>query len=209
MLRAVVIGGVAGGCAIVLIGLCMATFIVRDRRRRRRIQGARLLSQMEETPDINRVLDQSQFPHSDDEVINNPIYTTTPFFTPTRSDYPMATCAQVILEDQRYPANSTSPRKDIVQVPRSPDFRASLRSLDIEGMLNMATLQSKNLSRESSVLGPVIISPPARAPSPTFLRPGTSRRHLRDLSDVPRGPDSMAFSGISVDPFEEPSEKPK
>jgi len=209
--KAVVIGGATGGSVVVLIGICMATFIVRDRRRRRRIQGTRLSSEIEKIPDDKkRVLDQSQFPHSTDVIINNPIYTTSPFLTPTRSDYAMTTWPQVVPEDHTYPANSTpSPRKDIVQVPRSPDFRASLRSLDIEGMLDMATLQSRNPSRKSFVLGPVISSPLVRAPSPTFLRPGTSRRHFRGPSDVPTGPDSMAFSEISVDPFEVPPHPPE
>jgi len=202
--RAVVIGGATGGSAVVLIGICIATFIVRDRRRRRRIQGTRLPSEIEKTPDDKkRVPDLGQFPHPADGIINNPIYTMTPFLSPTRSDHAIATRPQVVPEDQAYSESSTpSP-----WVPQSPDFRASLRSLDIEGMLNMATLQSRNPSRKNSALG-LVISPSVRTPSPTFLRPGTSRRHLRDPSDVPTGPASMAFSEISVDPFEVPPHPP-
>jgi len=167
----------------------MAIFIVRDRRRRHRIQGTRLPYEIEKIPDDKkRVPDLGHLPHLTDGIINNPIYTTAPFLSPTRSDYAIATRPQVFPEDQAYSANSTP---------------SSLRSLDIEGMLNMATLQSRDLSRKNSSLG-LVISPSVRTPSPTFLRPGTSRRHLRNPSDVPTGPDSMAFSEISVDPFEVP-----
>jgi hypothetical protein len=181
----------------------MAIFIVRDRRRRRKIQGANQL------PDDEKSSTQGQFPNPTNGNVNNPVYTTTPFLSPTRSNHArgsMASWAQVVPEDQRYLANSTpSVSRDIEQVPRSPDPRRSLHSLDIEGMLNMATLQSEGSSRENSkatTIGPIIHPPSVTLPGPRKVGPGTNPRHFRNLPDVPVGPTSMAFSGYSVNPFE-------
>ena len=184
----------------------MVIFIVRDRQRRRKIQEANQLPSLDDEKNSA----QGQFPNPTSGKVDNPIYTTTPFLSPTRSNHArggsMASWAQVVPEDQRYPVNSTpSLSKDIEQVPRSPDPRRSLHSLDIEGMLNMATLQSESPSRENSratTIGPIIHPPSVTVPGPTFLGPGTNPRHFRNLPDVPVGPTSMAFSGYSVNPFE-------
>jgi len=184
----------------------MVIFIVRDRRRRRKIQEANQLPSLAVDEKSSA---QGQFPNPTNGTADNPIYTTTPFLSPTRSNFArgsMASWAQVVPEDQRYPANSApSLSKDIGQVPRSPNPRQSLHSLDIEGMLNMATLQSESLSKENSkatIIGPIIRPPSVTVPGPTFLGPGTNPRHFRNLPDVPAGPTSMAFSGYSVNPFE-------
>jgi len=178
----------------------MAIFIVRDRRRCRKIQGAKQLPPMV-LDDEESSSAQGQFPnYPANRAVNNPIYTTTSFFSSTRSNYSrgsIASWSQIAPEDQRYPSNSIPlPSKDIVQVPRS------LQSLDIEGMLNMATLQSDESSSrknsEATPLGP----PSVTVLGPTFLRPGTNLRHFRNPSDVPVGPNSMAFSEYSVNPFE-------
>lgn len=202
--RAAIIGGATGGSAVVLIGLCMAIFIVRDRRRRRKIQDANWLPSLP-LDDEKGSSAQAQFPKSTNETVNNPAYTSRAFLSPTRSNYArgsMSSWAQVVPEDQRYPANpSPSLSKDIEEVQRTPDPRVSIQSLDIEGMLNMATLQSERPSRknsEATILGP----PSVTISSPTFLGPATNPRHFRKPSDVPVGPESMAFSGYSMNPFE-------
>lgn len=140
----------------------------------------------------------------------------------------MASWAQVVPEDQRYLSStisrsSTAPSpsarlaqldiSDIVVVP--PDSgslarpnRPSLETLDIEGMLNMASVQSAGSiagSRKNSdivPIGPMLRTSSLTVPTSTYARNPTGRRHLRDPSDVPAGPDSMLFSGFSVNPFD-------
>jgi len=147
-------------------------------------------------------------------MVSNPIYTAKGFDSPTRSNKSrrmdsMASWAQVIPEDQRHPASQpsesmSSPGLEAPRSPRSPD-NLSLQSLDIEGMLNMATLQSEAYSSrknsEATILG-ASVPPPIRSIENTYLQPqDRDLRHMRNPSDVPGGPDSMAFSGYSVGSF--------
>ncbi|KAF8967175.1 hypothetical protein BDZ97DRAFT_1805529 [Flammula alnicola] len=223
--RSVIIGSATGGTAVVLIALFMVIFVVRDHRRRRQRNGLQFdPSLMERGPDnekaspnvglFARYTPRPSSNGTNNGMVSDPIYTSTSFLSPSKSKMnrdSMASWAQVIPEDQQYPtlkaATSSLPSpRIVVQSPQSSD-RLSLESLDIEGMLNMATLQSENyaVSRknsDASVLGPMIRSPSLTVPTPTFLRPETSRRHLRNPSDVPAGPDSMTFSGYFLNPFD-------
>ncbi|KAF8158174.1 hypothetical protein B0H34DRAFT_674636 [Crassisporium funariophilum] len=217
--KAVIIGSAAGGGAVVMIGICMAIFIVRDRRRRRENQHSQFdPSRLERAPEPSSdeknekssprqlVFVEPPQRSSSNGVVVNPIYTSNSFLSPTKSTHmrgSMASWAQVIPEDQKYPASPVSLSQVAVQRPRSAD-RISIQSLDIEGMLNMATLQSEGPSRKNSEplgFGSTIPYQPVTTPVPTMLRPETSRRHLRDPSDVPADLHSL-ISSYSVNPFD-------
>ncbi|KAF9556732.1 hypothetical protein CPC08DRAFT_820277 [Agrocybe pediades] len=219
--RALVIGGATGGAVVVLIALSMVIFVVRDRRRRQLPLQLSSPSQLENQPEVNeKAVTSGNFtrpvspknPQNPRGTVFNPIYATNPaFLSPTNSKYQrgsMASWAQRIPEDQRSRISSIKPPSPALQSSRSEE-RLSIESLDIEGMLNMATLQAENLPRsrknsEVTIYGHII---PLHTPTlvvPTVSRSKTqiSERHLRNPSDVPAGPDSMAFSGYSVNPFD-------
>jgi len=195
----------------------MMVFIARDRRRRRSRRLSFDPAQMEK-PLRNDTLSPtpSRLPGpalSSAGMVSNPIYTSEPFGSPTKSTVmkrgSMASWAQVVPDDQRYPGSPSSvlssPTRIRAMSPRSDD-NVSLQSLDIEGMLNMATFQSETYSRKNSsatILGPDGVPAPILRPPGTAymgsqrLSPGT--RHMRGPSDVPAGPDSMAFSRYSAE----------
>ncbi len=203
----------------------MVIFVVMDRRRRRQIISSGFepsamdkSMDMEKGGSIARAPPQSRQGHTNSGVVANPIYTTDSFLSlgkPNEVQDALAYRPQRVREDQRYsiPVSASSPvlssRIVVVSPPASdrPE-RQSLESLDIEGMLNMAMLQSENSSASrknsyASVLGPVVRVPLETTPPATFLRSETSRRQLRSVpSDVSPDPTSMAFSGYSVNPFD-------
>ncbi|KAF9483520.1 hypothetical protein BDN70DRAFT_918407 [Pholiota conissans] len=167
-------------------------------------------------------------------MVSNPIYTTSSFLSvekSIKSRGSMASWAQVVSEDQGYTntqsrsSNAISPttrmsefNSNIIVVPpespqRDDRSRSSLDSLDIEGMLNMASIQADGIpgSRKNSDVtpfGPIMRAPSLTVPNPTYPRNPTGRRHNRDPSDVPAGPDSMLFSGYSVTPTESTFQEP-
>lgn len=133
--------------------------------------------------------------------VSNPLYTSQNFLSPKKRSLraSLASWAQVVPEDQWYSSNQGSP---VSQKPRSND-RLSLNSLDIEGMLNMAT---DHFQRNSKQVDPSPFSPnhsPSAAPLriPFVPRPLLARTHFRDPSDVPADPTSMTFSSYSMNPF--------
>jgi hypothetical protein len=222
----------------------MIIFVLRDRRRRRKPQPVQFdPSAMEKAVDNKDNKKESpgnmdvtprplKLSATGTGAVSNPIYTTKSFMsTGIGSSKPrgsMASWAQVIPDDQRYPSStisrsSTAPsssarlaqldNSDIVVIPPdsgspAPFNRPSLETLDIEGMLNMASVQSAGSiagSRKNSDVapfGPVLRRSSLTVPTSTYARKPTDRRHLRDPSDVPTGPDSMLFSGYSVNPFD-------
>ncbi|KDR82882.1 hypothetical protein GALMADRAFT_220878 [Galerina marginata CBS 339.88] len=213
--RPVIIGSATGGSVVLLIALCMVVFIVRERRRTRKEQNydfdpTRMEKQPEDEKRSVRDVRSPPLATSPSGTVTNPIYTSNSFLSPTKSNYArasMASWAQVIPEDQKYPASPVSPSRIVVHSPRSFG-RMSLESLDIEGMLNMATLQSEvtasRKNSEATILAHVVPSPSATlaVPTQTFLRPDASLRHQRNPSNVPMGFDSLAFERYSANPFD-------
>ncbi|KAF9468623.1 hypothetical protein BDZ94DRAFT_1317790 [Collybia nuda] len=218
--QAVIIGSAAGGGAIVVISILMILFVLRERRRRRsekiKFNPALLEKGRSSTPENNR---RSPSPINekgvsyDNGFVRDPPYTAEKFLSPTTSFYPrasMASWAQSVPEDQRFPI-VRSPVSSTPGNPR-PDDRLSLSSLDIEGILNMAAVQSSRSSGqtlEPTPFPPLIDSPTYDLSSGTHLavpRPYPARGHLREPSDVPVGPNSIAFSSTSENPFADKSE---
>ncbi|RDB17953.1 hypothetical protein Hypma_000948 [Hypsizygus marmoreus] len=210
--RGAIIGGAVGGGVIILAIILMLFFVIRERRRKRTVN-------IEFNPSL---LEKGRPPSTANSrrlpspivnergvspgYVKDPPYTTERFLSPTTSFYPrtsMSSWAQAIPEDQRYSEKG----KEKVTESREADDRLSLSSLDIEGMLNMAAVHSDRSSRQDPSpmpLSPVHQSPLLSSSSGPLLvvpRPYPARGHLRDPSDVPAGPASVAFSSISVDPF--------
>jgi len=198
----------------------MVIFVIRDRRRRRKLPpNLSNPSELEKQPDFDekRSIGNPVSPKSPATPVNvrgtvfNPVYATnSAFLSPTKLSHQrgsLASWAQDIPDDQRSRISSLKPPSAVMRSPRSAE-RLSLESLDIEGMLNMATLQTESMpSRKNSevtIFGHVIPlhTPTLTVPTPTRVKTKISERHLRNPSDVPAGPDSMAFSGYSVNPFD-------
>ncbi|TFK40770.1 hypothetical protein BDQ12DRAFT_721387 [Crucibulum laeve] len=213
--KAVIIGSASGGGAIFLVALAMIIYVLRERRKKQvaiiKVDNATL----EKGPDFQKkprspppTIPMPTYPEG---TVKNPLYTNGSFLSPARSNYlrsSLASWSQVVPDDQRHPASQvgtpTSPEPRSNNVARRSD-RLSLNSLDIEGMLNMATVQTERSSRQ--VTEPLPFSPafnnsqllvPERMAVP---RPYPARRHLRDPSDVPADPTSIALSGYSMNPF--------
>lgn len=198
----------------------MIIFIVRDRRRRRRMaadvetsQWEKNILEEEKTQQISSSERNSPVPGG---MVANPIYAVnSSFLSPTNSKFQrgsMSSWVQVVSEDRKVQASTQagSPQSSsriLVQSPRSEN-RVSLESLDIEGMLNMATLQSENNPSRKNSAGTVQLlanlppSPSLAVPVPAYLAAESTGYHRRDPSDVPAGPVSMTFSGYSVNPFD-------
>lgn len=204
-----------------LIALAMIIFVIRDRRRRRKnqldvetSQWEKSIMEEEKSQQVSNSRGNSPGPGG---TVANPIYAVnSSFLSPTNSKFQrgsMSSWVQVVSEDHKVAASTqvgspqSSSSRILVQSPRSEN-RVSLQSLDIEGMLNMATLQSENNpSRKNSTgtvqpLATLSPSPSLAIPVPTYLAPDSTTFHRRDPSDVPAGPVSMTFSGYSVNPFD-------
>ncbi|KAF5382626.1 hypothetical protein D9615_003014 [Tricholomella constricta] len=213
--QGVIIGSAVGGGVVVLISICMVLFVIRERRRRDTNQIQFNPSLLEKGRSSNPP--RSPPPSSPTMVekdsspgfVKDPPYTAEKFLSPTTAFYPresMASWTQSTPEDQRFP----NTRGNDAYNTRDASDRLSLHSLDIEGILNLATVQSNRSSRltaEPAPLGPALQSLEPIVHGPQLTIPGQlypSRGHLRDPSDVPFGATSMA-SAISltsvVDPF--------
>jgi hypothetical protein len=197
----------------VLISVFMILFIIRERRRRRPESIDFNPSLLEKAPSPSpgndrrspSPLDNEKYGSFGNGFVRDPPYTAEKFLSPTTSLYPrtsMASWAQATPEDQRFPAARA----------KETDDRLSLNSLDIEGILNMAAVQSSRSSRqtvEPLPFAPLLDSPTYDASSRTHLavpRPYPARGHLRDPSDVPVDPSSIAFSSASINPFADNTE---
>lgn len=194
----------------------MLLFVLRERRRRRRVAIDFDPSLLEKGPPPEPIgltaLRNSPSPTFREKelspgFVKDPLYTTEKFLSPTNSSYlnraSMASWAQATPEDQKI----ASSRGDGGYSSHETSDRLSLNSLDIECILNMAAVQSSRSSRHAdpTPLGPVLPSrahsPPPSRPRLLIPRPYPARGHLRDPSDVPLGPASMALSAFSSDPF--------
>ncbi|KAH9480624.1 hypothetical protein JR316_0007224 [Psilocybe cubensis] len=219
--KAIIIGSAIGGSVVALVALSIIIFIIRDRQRRRKMiaadvetsQWKKKISEEWKTQQISNSKRNSPIQGG---IVANPIYAVhSSFLSPTNSKFQRISSdswVQVASVDRRLPESNQhgSPQPSsriLVQSPRSED-RVSLQSLDIEGMLNMATLQSENNQSRKNSVGTVQLlsnlpsSPSLAVPVPTYLSTETSSFHRRDPSDVPAGPVSMSFSGYSVNPFD-------
>lgn len=193
--KAVIIGGSVGGGAVVLIVVGMIIFILRERKRRHRKSINLDSSRLTTTAKDERIL---RPPPSFTEnlsrsgVVSNPIYTKDDFLSPTKPTHTrgsLASWSQDIPEDQRLSAKDHPPLNRH-EGERQLGERGSLHSLDIEGLLNLATYQSDNPIRQVSDLVP--------------LEPASniSHRHLGVPSDVPVDlTASRDFSSFSDNPF--------
>jgi hypothetical protein len=192
--RAVIIGGTVGGGAVVLIVVGMIIFILGERKRRHRksidFDPSRLTKMAKDekilhpSPSFTENLSRSG-------AVSNPIYTKDDFLLPTKPTHSrgsLASWSQDVPGDQRFSAKDSRPlNRD--EGERHGE-RVSLHSLDIEGLLNLATYQSDNPIRQVSDLVP--------------LEPASniSHQHLGVPSDVPMDlTASWAFSSFSDNPF--------
>ncbi|KAG5646527.1 hypothetical protein DXG03_003294 [Asterophora parasitica] len=141
--------------------------------------------------------------------VKDPPYTSDKFLSPTAAYYPtresMASWAQPTPEDQRFPRRLRMAND--AYSPRDPDDRHTLHSLDIEGILNLAAIQSDRSSGQTTVPAPVGTPSPGPSsaqldnPDPSF----PARGHLRDASEIPFAPGTSMASALTlssvVDPF--------
>lgn len=176
---------------MVLIAVGMIIFILRERKRRHRKSIDFDPSRLTRMAKDERILHPPSFTDRSG-VISNPIYTRDDFLSPTKPTHPrgsLASWSQDVPEDQRLSAKDNPPsNRD--EGERQLGERASLRSLDIEGLLNLATYQSDNPIRQVSGLVPL---------EPAF---NISHRHLGVPSDVPMDlTASRDFSSFSDNPF--------
>lgn len=199
---------------MVLIAIGMLIFVVRERRRRRRNRKYDFdPSKMQLPPDNEKNTSGRSPSVSSTRVVPNPIYTSEAFMSPTRSNYQrgsLASAAQVMREDATRRAGSSSmPSSEIIVQP--PAERSSLDSFDIEGMLNMATLQNENAasrkSSEATVLPLAVPDTPTPLSSthltvPTRTVPRPDDRRQRSPSNVPRDFDSLSLETYSLNPFD-------
>lgn len=173
----------------------MIVFILRERKRRHRKSIDFDPSRMTKMAKDERILHPP--PSSTENLfrsgaVSNPIYTKDDFLLPTKPTHPrdsLASWSQDVPEDQRFSAKDSRPsNRD--EGERQLGERVSLHSLDIEGLLNLATYQSVNPIRQVSDLVPF-------APASNI-----SHRHLGVPSDVPMDlTASRAFSSFSDNPF--------
>lgn len=193
----------------------MILFVIRDRRRRKRANAESM-----DSPDIEKPESEKNFvisgPYSPPEeksetksngMVSNPAYArASSLLTPVNTKYQrgsLASWAQATPEDQRFPSRSpVSPTRVVVHSPLSANHD-SLEFSDIEGMLNLAAMQAEsNASRKNSQATILSNYPTVTVPDSSLLAPHNTRFHRREPSDVPGGPDSMAFSSYSVNPFD-------
>jgi len=212
--RPVVIGTSIGGAVVVLISILMLFFVLRERWRRQceNIEFNPSLLEKGRTPNppdsrpspppISPVVHEKDLSPG---FVKDPPYTAEKFLSPTTPHYPresMASWAQPTPEDQRFP------RRIGGDAYSAQDDRLSPNSLDIEGILNLATIQSNRSSKQGTE--PVPLGPTLRSPRLQVPKRYPTRGHLRDPSDVPIGPTSIA-SAISlssvIDPFADDVDK--
>lgn len=224
--QGVVIGSAVGGGVVVLITIALLIFVLRERRRRQKAkkeQNPSLIEKGRPTSPFNpqttpfaedrRTPGPTAYtnprgspPHISPTVremdassgyVRDPPYTAEKFLSPTTAFYPrqsMASWGQPTPEDQRFP-----PRSSDDAFPRDVDT-LSINSLDIEGILNM--VHSNRSSAQTAE--PMPLGPTLRSPTHLMVPGSYSSRHLRNPSDVPVDPTSMASAltlSSVIDPF--------
>lgn len=193
--RAVIIGSAVGGGAMVLTAVGMIIFILRERKHRHRksidFDPSRLTKMAKDEKTLRPPPSFTEnFLRSG--AVSNPIYTKYDFLLSIKPTHPrgsLASWSQDVPEDQRFSAKD-NPLLNRDEGERQLGERVSLHSLDIEGLLNLATYQSGNPIRQVSDL--VLLEPASNI----------SHRYLGVPSDVPMDlTASRAFSSFSDNPF--------
>ncbi|KAG6833438.1 hypothetical protein H0H87_006804 [Tephrocybe sp. NHM501043] len=172
----IIIGASVGGGLVVFVAFCMLLFILRLRRRRRQEDVEFGSTEVGKEPLESQEKRSFTLPPGDDQgFVKDPPYTHD-------SRDSMASWSQPTPNDPRFPGRRYEDDDDV-----------SLKSLDIEGMLNMAAVQSSrsSVSRSSTQIIELMPFGPTY-PAPPHLKNNGSRQHIRDSSDVPFGPESMA-----------------
>ncbi|KAG6841693.1 hypothetical protein C0991_007963 [Blastosporella zonata] len=198
----IIIAASVGGGVVVLIVFCLMFLILRRRRRQPDIESEPAPNEKKGPTEFQERQLSTPPPVGDDQhFVKDPSYTHD-------SRQSMASWSQPTPNHQPFPIYGD-------RVDDNDDDLVSLKSLDIEGMLNLAAVQStrSSISRSSTqTMEPMPFGPvypmPGHNSSHSFSSPHPrkkkSRQHVRDSSDIPFGPESMA-SALSmtsvVDPF--------
>ncbi|KAH6912675.1 hypothetical protein BKA70DRAFT_1097883 [Coprinopsis sp. MPI-PUGE-AT-0042] len=221
--RSIIIGSVAGGAAVVLIAVAMCIYVLIERRKRRKTPRVSFHgSRMQRDPEMDEKRQsplptfsvRGTSPEPPRKLIRSPK-------RDMRTDS-LASWLQATPDDQKAPASThlappTPPRHQSLAPslaqsesrniePQSLDDRdrLSINSLDIEGMLNMATMQSEAARKGST---PSFFGTDQGHPSPSPPRIITNltvpRRALKVNSDIPDDLQSV-YSRDSVNPFTTP-----
>ncbi|KAF8645118.1 hypothetical protein AX16_007947 [Volvariella volvacea WC 439] len=211
----VIIGLSVGGGIIGIVAICMLIYIIRERRRRPvKIEfNPSMLEKAQPPPSSPSQLQQDArySPRSDgvESFIQDPPYTHPSYVSAANANIKSpseSTWSQVLPPTEEN--HVLHPQPDM-QLSSSYQARMSINSLDIESILNMAAVHSNRASgNDPTPLGPTLptatLSPNNLSSSPpkarTLNRPFPTRKHFRDPSDVPHGPNSM-LSSLSNNPF--------
>lgn len=199
--RIIAISGATVGGVGVLLGACLAVFVLRDHQRRRRAQHIQrtdfeegLHNEKGTVPQVI-VSDESFLTGS----IKNSGHTSKGFLSPGKAVYDgtsLSSWSQAIPDDQRQPALPDATRSP------SPVDHLAAQFLDVERMLNMATQPDTTFVNDPAVLGSSMVPQPAQL-SPVIFR-SPSGRHLRAPPDVPADLSSRSgstYSTVSTNTF--------
>ncbi|EAU85970.2 hypothetical protein CC1G_02993 [Coprinopsis cinerea okayama7 len=225
--KAIIIGSAAGGGAVVLIAVAMCTFILCERKKKRKVRKARDDSfdgtRMHRSMDEKAPMPPPTFVISPAPAMTS-AKTAEGLTVPTRNvgnrTDSLSSWIQVTPLDQRVPMSQVgknfrhtslapslamSESRNVMPHPVDERERLSINSLDIEGMLNMASMQSESAARKSSVstlpFGPDLSSAsPPKTRALTDIDIAAPRRTLKVNSDIPDDLHS-AYSRDSVNPF--------
>lgn len=216
--RAIIIGGSAGGGAVVLLAVAMCIFVVRERKRKRRANGGPSLDGRKQSKVPTFIVSPAPRGSTPEPTNQNEKYLASTKRSSIRPNS-LASWVQATPEDQRRNPRylSTAPSLAISEsrnvMPQSVDDRdrLSINSLDIEGMLNMATLQTEASRKNSSTTFAQDLTS-ASPPKPRIYTDvnGSQRRVLVVNSDIPDDLRS-AYSRDSLNPFstlDEPMSRP-
>lgn len=186
----------------------MLFFILRERRRRHRVNITFDPNLLEKSGDDRSRLTRTSQPMGQSYAESpraNPPYTSDKFLSPTTSFYPRTSgsnWSEIAPADSSRPGDRGLHPASAYGKQGGSESHMSLSSLDIEGILNLAAVQSSRSSHQDpATVGPSGVTVPQPTPQTVVTRPYPARGHLRDPSDVPMGPTSMATSNFSVNPF--------
>lgn len=196
------------GSLVLLTSILMALYLIRRRRQKRRIDNIAfdpaLLEKQQQPYDSKEDYGSPPPPFSGGSGVNysagfvrNPAYTAESF-SPSHSNFGRDSYASWVVPPSTAPPTN---RRQASQGgnsfgPAKTESRLSINPYDIETMLDLAA------NRRSSEQRSPMSSPP-RDPAPITqvnLRKMPSRGHLRDPSDIPAAPSSMALSNYSYTP---------
>ncbi|KAL0960979.1 hypothetical protein HGRIS_005976 [Hohenbuehelia grisea] len=217
--EAIIAIAAGGGGAVIVVLILMIVYLIRERRRRR-AQAAQMFTIENPTPGQWQGVQLPPTPPTaasfSDTIVRNPPYVNTKYsdamFDSNNTRNTLSSWIQVVPEDQLLSPRTRNARAGLLSEKRST--RSTFASLDIEQILNMASLKDLN---NGSLTSPTSELPPARAsaisvgpgqalvnlPSPVLTpsRSIPSRGHLRDPSDIPGDPTySVTLSALFPTP---------